>query len=143
MEAKSIGADAILLIAACLEKAQLRQLAQTAAALGLEVLMEVHAEEELDHWTPRIQLLGVNNRNLKTMAVSTQTSIEIFGSIPTEVLAISESGINDPAVIVELKDIGYKGFLMGEHFMQDAGRKKCREFVGGCALWRTCSRESP
>lgn len=130
VEAKSIGADAILLIAACLEKAQLRQLAQTAASLGLEVLMEVHEEEELDHWIPEIKLLGVNNRNLKTMAVSVQTSIEMFASIPTEVLAISESGINDPAVIVELKDIGYKGFLMGEHFMQDAAPgKKCQEFI--------------
>ncbi len=130
IEAKSIGADAILLIAACLEKDRLRQLAKTAADLGLEVLMEVHAEEELDHWTPEIKLVGVNNRNLKTMAVSVQTSIEMFPFIPTEALAISESGINDPAVIVELRDIGYKGFLMGEHFMQDAEpEKKCLEFI--------------
>ncbi|MBK7476365.1 MAG: indole-3-glycerol phosphate synthase TrpC [Haliscomenobacter sp.] len=130
VEAKSIGADAILLIAACLEKDRLRQLAQTAASLGLEVLMEVHAAEELDHWIPEIKLLGVNNRNLKTMTVSVQTSIELFASIPSEALAVSESGINDPAVIVELKDIGYKGFLMGEHFMQDAApEKKCQDFI--------------
>lgn len=130
IEARSIGADVVLLIAACLEKDRLRQLAEFARSLGMEVLMEVHDREELEHWNPCVDVVGVNNRNLKTMEVSIQTSIELLEYMPSESLRISESGINDPAVIVELKDRGFQGFLIGEYFMADAEPQlKCREFI--------------
>lgn len=130
IEAKAIGADAILLIAACLEKNQLRSLAQLAKSLGLEVLLEVHDRTELDHWNEYVDVIGVNNRNLKTFEVSIQTSIELLEAMPAEVVRISESGINDPAAIVELRNRGFQGFLIGENFMADpAPGEKCRAFI--------------
>lgn len=130
LEAKSIGADAVLLIAACLDSVQLRTLAQLAGSLGMEVLMEVHEGEELGHYNPFVHLVGVNNRNLKTMEVSVQTSFDLFDDIPSGVPAVSESGIDDPALIVSLKQLGYRGFLMGEYFMKHAvPQDACREFI--------------
>lgn len=118
LEAKAMGADVVLLIAACLEKSKLKTLGALAQSLGMEVLMEVHAAEELDLWNEHVTMVGVNNRNLKTMVVDVQTSFELFASIPSGVLAISESGIDDPALIVSLRQLGYRGFLMGEYFMK-------------------------
>lgn len=130
VEAKAIGADAILLIAACLEKKQLKSLAQLAKSLGLEVLLEVHDQQELDHWNEYVDVVGVNNRNLKTFEVNIQTSIELLEAMPAGVVRISESGINDPAVIVELRNRGFQGFLVGEYFMADAHPgEKCRAFI--------------
>lgn len=130
VEARSIGADAILLIAACLEKQQLADLASKAKALGLEVLMEIHAAEELEKLTSDVDVVGVNNRNLKDFSVSIQTSLELNDLIPAEFTRISESGINDPNAVVELQRAGFQGFLIGEHFMASANPPKtCREFI--------------
>lgn len=118
-EARAIGADVILLIAECLEAVQLRNLARTAKSLGLEVLMEVHSADQLAKLCPEIDVVGVNNRNLKNFQVSVQTSIDLFDQIPDEFLKISESGINNPQTILELKQVGFQGFLIGEYFMSD------------------------
>ncbi|MEH0158668.1 indole-3-glycerol phosphate synthase TrpC [Limibacter armeniacum] len=131
IEAKSIGADLVLLIAACLEPKKLKELAMTAKNLGLEVLMEVHNEDELKgHLNEHLDLVGVNNRNLKTFEVSVETSKRLSSLIPNEFLKISESGISDPSTIRELKDFGFDGFLIGENFMktEDPG-KACKEFI--------------
>jgi indole-3-glycerol phosphate synthase len=118
VEAKSIGADAILLIAASMTPERLSELAKFAHSLGLEVLMEVHDLEELQNFiTPNIDVVGVNNRNLKTMDVSIQTSIDLVEHIPTEFVKISESGIRNAATIHQLRSVGYQGFLIGESFM--------------------------
>jgi len=130
LEAKAIGADAILLIAACLGKKQLRSLAQLAKSLGLDVLLEVHDRTELDHWNEYVDIIGVNNRNLKTFDVSIQTSIDLLEEMPAGSVCISESGINDPAVIVDLRQRGFRGFLIGENFMaDDFPGEKCRAFI--------------
>ena len=129
-EAKSIGADAILLIAECLSKSSVKKLASLAKSLGLEVLMEIHSEDQLDKLCPELDLIGVNNRNLKTFKVSIQNSIDLYSKIPTEFVRISESGINDPKSVVQLKACGYQGFLIGEYFMKSANPgKKCANFV--------------
>jgi indole-3-glycerol phosphate synthase len=118
-EARAIGADVILLIAECLDAAALRSLAQRAKSLGLEVLMEVHSSDQLAKLCPEVDVVGVNNRNLKTFEVSVQTSLELFEQIPDDFLKISESGINKPQTILELKQVGFQGFLIGEYFMSD------------------------
>lgn len=119
IEAKSIGADAILLIAAALEPARLKELAAFAKGLELEVLMEVHGKEELDsHLNEHLDVVGVNNRNLKTFDVSVDTSRDLANAIPDQFVKISESGISNPETIVDLKSHGYKGFLIGETFMK-------------------------
>ncbi len=129
-EARAIGADVVLLIAECLEKEQLKELAQRARSLGMEVLMEVHSREELAKVNEYIDIVGVNNRNLKDFSVSIATSINLSDAIPNELIKISESGISDPNAIVKLKKTGYQGFLIGEHFMASADpAKACREFI--------------
>ena len=130
IEAKSIGADVILLIAECLEKDQVLQLAKQAKALGLEVLLEIHSEEQLEKLNEFVDVVGVNNRNLKDFSVSIQTSIDLFSKIPDDFLKISESGISDANAIVELKQVGFQGFLIGEYFMKSADpAKTCRELI--------------
>ncbi|MES2732615.1 MAG: indole-3-glycerol phosphate synthase TrpC [Bacteroidota bacterium] len=131
IEAKSIGADAILLIAAVLEPKEVERLAQTAHSLGLEVLLEVHNLQELEaSLSPHIDLVGVNNRNLKDFSVSIETSIELANAIPGEFIKISESGISQPQTIRRLQEVGYKGFLMGETFMKNSRPEKaCADFV--------------
>lgn len=131
LESRSIGADVILLIAAALSPQKLLHLAKFARSLQMEVLMEVHNETELnENLNEYISLVGVNNRNLQTFETDVSTSIKLAGSIPDEFVKISESGINDPATIVKLKESGFQGFLMGEYFMQ-FGRpeKACEEFI--------------
>lgn len=118
VEAKSIGADVILLIAACLSPLQVKQFASTAKSLGLEVLLEIHNDAELNHICNEVDFVGVNNRNLKTFDVSIQPSLELISKIPTDKLAISESGISDVETILILKAAGFKGFLIGENFMK-------------------------
>jgi indole-3-glycerol phosphate synthase len=118
-ESRAYGADAILLIAAVLEREELMVLAQLAHQLGLEVLLELHSEEELkrsdlDH----VDLVGVNNRNLKTFEVSLSSSKLLAPLIPDDKVKISESGISSINAIRELKQFGYKGFLIGENFMR-------------------------
>lgn len=119
-EAKSIGADAILLIAAVLTSEQLRTLTEFAHSLKLEVLLEVHDEEELKKSLDAdADLIGVNNRNLKTFEVSLDTSKRLAKLIPDSVVKVSESGLSKPDSIIELRQSGYEGFLMGENFMKD------------------------
>jgi indole-3-glycerol phosphate synthase len=119
VEAKSIGADAILLIAAALPVKRLNELALFAKSLGLEILMEVHTAEELtSNHEAEVDLVGVNNRDLKTFVVSLEISKKLAPFMPKEKVLISESGIDSPAAIVELRKHGYEGFLMGETFMK-------------------------
>jgi indole-3-glycerol phosphate synthase len=119
IEAKSIGADAILLIAAALEPKTAEELATFAHSLGLEVLLEVHDEEELKRVSDvDADLVGVNNRSLKTFEVSIDVSKRLAPLIPGEKVKVSESGLSKPEVIAELKDAGYEGFLIGETFMK-------------------------
>lgn len=135
-EAKAIGADAILLIAAALEPARLKTLAEFAKSLGLETLLEVHNEDELNtSINQHIDLVGVNNRNLKTFEVDINTSLTLADKIPSDFVKVSESGISEPENIIELKKAGYSGFLMGERFMQ-SGRpwKSCENFIEN--LWK-------
>lgn len=120
IEARSIGADAILLIAALLDKAQLAALHSTARNLGLEVLIEVHGKEELDKLPSGEFILGVNNRNLKSMEVDLHTSKEIAQLLGNQYTKVSESGLKSPEQVMELKGLGYKGFLIGEAFMQSS-----------------------
>ncbi len=130
IEAKSIGADAVLLIAECLEKQQLATLANTAKKLGLEVLMEVHSKEQLDKFTDDVDIVGVNNRNLKTFEVSLDNSLSIIEDIPSYAVRISESGISKPESIITLRKAGFQGFLIGSHFMRtDNPAKACRQFI--------------
>ena len=124
-ESKAFGADVILLIAALLSPKQIQTFTKTAKALGLEVLLEVHNEEELQRSLVQgIDLVGVNNRNLKTFEVDLNTSRDLSNKIPSEFLKISESGISEVSSIQELKTFGYEGFLIGENFMRTADPAK-------------------
>lgn len=131
IEAKSIGADAILLIAAALEPSRLKSLASFAKTFGLEVLLEVHDEKELqDNLEAQPDMFGVNNRNLKTFDVSVEISKQLAPLIPPSAVKVSESGISNPETIIELKSYGYEGFLMGENFMKHSQPEKaCKEFI--------------
>ncbi|MEM9919000.1 MAG: indole-3-glycerol phosphate synthase TrpC [Bacteroidota bacterium] len=130
IEARSIGADAVLLIAECLEKDQLDALAKKAKSLGLEVLMEIHSGDQLDKLSEAVDLVGVNNRNLKDFSVDIQTSLELADQIPNNLVKISESGISSADAILRLKEVGYAGFLIGEHFMKTPNPpKSCAALV--------------
>jgi indole-3-glycerol phosphate synthase len=132
IEAKSIGADAILLIAAILEPQRAKELARFAHSFGLEVLFEVHAAEELyPQLFSEVDLIGVNNRDLKSFEVSLDVSRKLEKLIPKEVLKISESGISSTEAIDELRGIGFDGFLMGENFMKHSRPEDAaKEFIG-------------
>ncbi|CAN5466315.1 indole-3-glycerol phosphate synthase TrpC [soil metagenome] len=117
-EAKSIGADVILLIAACLTPQQIKEFAALSKELELEVLLEIHNEEELEHICADVDFVGVNNRNLKTFEVDINTSLQLLPHIPKDKLAIAESGISNVDTIVTLRQAGFKGFLIGENFMK-------------------------
>lgn len=130
LEAKSIGASAILLIAACLSQRKLGELATFAKSLGLDVLMEVHSEEELKKLHQNIDIVGVNNRDLTTFEVNLKTSIDLFDVIPNNFVKISESGISHPQSIIQLKEVGFQGFLIGEAFMKTENpMKSCQAFI--------------
>lgn len=119
IEAKSYGADAILLIAAILTQEEIKQFSQLAKGLNLDVLLEVHNENELQKSImPSLDMIGVNNRNLKTFEVSLDTSKTLSTKIPDEFVKVSESGISDIQSIQTLKTYGYQGFLIGENFMK-------------------------
>lgn len=118
VEAKAYGADVILLIAANLSPLEVKNLAAEAKNLSLEVLLEIHNESELDHICDDVDMVGVNNRNLKTFEVSIETSVRLSNLIPGNKIKISESGIGNADTIRELRKYGYQGFLMGENFMK-------------------------
>ena len=118
VESKSIGADTILLIAAILEEKTILNFSRLARSLGLEVILEIHEQDELDKVNNYINIIGVNNRNLKTFEVNTDASERLSEKIPNGFLKISESGISSPLVIEKLRKAGFNGFLMGEKFMK-------------------------
>jgi indole-3-glycerol phosphate synthase len=119
LEAKAYGADLILLIAAVLNRAEIQALSTFAQSLGMEVLLEVHDKAELEKSImPSLDMIGVNNRNLKTFEVSLDTSISLAKDIPNEFVKVSESGIGEVSAVKMLQNHGYRGFLMGEHFMK-------------------------
>jgi indole-3-glycerol phosphate synthase len=129
-EAKAIGADAILLIAECLETEEVANLSRVANELNLEVLLEIHSATQLEKITQNVQVIGVNNRNLETFQTDIYTSIELVDKLPQDLVKISESGISKASVIGELMGFGFDGFLIGEHFMmsEDPG-KECAEMI--------------
>ena len=118
LEARASGADVILLIAACLSPSQVVDLGGFAKSLGLEVLLEIHNEEELEHVCAEVDLVGVNNRDLKTFSVDIERSVHLSAMIPGNKHKISESGISDVANIQYLRSYGFDGFLIGENFMK-------------------------
>jgi indole-3-glycerol phosphate synthase len=121
LEAKSIGADAILLIAAVLSPAKIKEFASVAHSLGLEVLLEVHNQGELlSNLESTADLIGVNNRNLQTFEVGVSVSEELAPLIPKEFVAVSESGLDSPHTLMKLRKLGYQGFLIGQTFMESA-----------------------
>ena len=119
IESKAFGADVILLIAACLSTNEVKQLAAFAKHLGLEVLLEIHHESELEHICDEIDIVGINNRNLKTFKVDIAHSIALSKKIPSHKIKISESGLHEVSTIHHLKGNGFSGFLMGEKFMKE------------------------
>ena len=131
LEAKSNGADAILLIAAVLSRQKIKQLSEFAQSLALEVLLEVHDQQELEKSImPSLDLIGVNNRNLKTFEVSLQNSIDLANHIPDDFVKISESGLTTTDDIKLLKNNGFQGFLIGENFMKtDNPGKSLAQFI--------------
>lgn len=118
IEAKAYGASVILLIAACLSKDEVRELGRFAKSLGLEVLLEIHDETELDYAGDYADMIGVNNRNLKNFEVTLDHSIELIRKLPSDKIVIAESGISSVKDIVQLKEAGFNGFLIGEYFMK-------------------------
>ncbi|MHA4809838.1 indole-3-glycerol phosphate synthase TrpC [Flavitalea flava] len=119
LEARAMGADVILLIAACLTPAEVKKLAVFARSLGLEVLLEIHNEAELEHICEETVLVGVNNRDLKTFTVDVERSVQLSKKIPAGKITISESGISKTEAILHLRKSGFKGFLIGENFMRE------------------------
>ena len=133
LEAKAYGADVILLIAAILTRDDIKKFSEFAKSLKLDVLLEVHNEEELQKSImPSIDMLGVNNRNLKTFDVSLNTSKNLSSKIPDDFVKVSESGISSIEAIKELQPYGYQGFLIGENFMKtDNPGASATEFIKG------------
>lgn len=131
LEAKSNGADAILLIAAVLSKQEIKSLSEFAHSIALEVLLEVHNQTELEKSImPSLDIIGVNNRNLKTFEVSLLNSVELASLIPDDFVKISESGLSNTEDIKMLKSIGYQGFLIGENFMKTTNPgESLKEFI--------------
>lgn len=131
LEAKAYGADVILLIAAILDRNEIKQFSELSKSLNLNVLLEIHNEEELHKSImPSLDMLGVNNRDLKTFQVSLETSKKLSTKIPDDFVKVSESGISSTSAIKELQPYGYKGFLIGENFMKtDNPGKEAETFI--------------
>jgi indole-3-glycerol phosphate synthase len=129
-EAAWLKADVILLIAAVLSKEEIISLTSAAHAFGLEVLLELHDESELEKIDSRVDLIGINNRNLKDFSVDTERSLKLLGRLPADTVKIAESGLSEPETVNHLRQGGFLGFLMGENFMkeEDPG-KACLEFI--------------
>lgn len=117
-QAKIVGADAILLIAAALEQQKCNELAIQAHELGLEVLLEIHSTDELPYINKEIDMVGINNRNLGTFFTDVENSFRLAGQLPQDTVLVSESGISDPDTVKRLRNAGFKGFLIGETFMK-------------------------
>lgn len=126
-EAKSIGADVVLLIASCLSPAQVQEFTDLAQELKMEVLLEIHTEDELKHFNSKIHLVGINNRNLKDFKVDLQHSVQLKNQLPKGVLSVAESGIYSLKDFQFLKEKGFDSFLMGEYFMKNTNPAKAFE----------------
>jgi len=134
-EAKSIGADVILLIASCLSPNQVSEFTDLAHQLNLEVLLEIHSEEELIHINKNVDFVGINNRNLKDFKVDLQHSVNLKNQLPEDILSIAESGIYNEEDFRFLKEKGLDGFLMGEYFMKDDNPgKKFGQFISNVTI---------
>lgn len=124
------GASAILLIAACLKKQDCKRLMNKAHELGMEVLLEMHAEAELEYADLEPDLCGINNRNLGSFVTDVDNSFRLSELLPKDAVKVSESGISDPLTVKHLRSAGFRGFLMGEHFMRSADPgKSLSEFI--------------
>jgi indole-3-glycerol phosphate synthase len=134
-EAKAAGADAVLLIVTALDRGLLGQLMRRAAEIGLDVLVEVHESQELVVALDLgARMVGVNNRNLRTLQVDVQASETLITLMPSGVVAISESGLRIPADVLRLRALGYRAFLIGERFMAtDNPGAELRKLLQGCA----------
>lgn len=133
-EAKSIGADVVLLIAACLSPVQVQEFTELSHELGLEVLLEIHTEEELKCFNKNIDLVGINNRNLQNFKVDLQHSVDLKNLLPAGTLSVAESGIYSVQDYQFLKSKGFDGFLMGEYFMKNENPgQKFEEFLSHLA----------
>ena len=117
-QAKIVGADAVLLIAAALKQEKCQDLAEQAHELGLEVLLEIHSAEELPYINSKIDMIGINNRNLGTFFTDVENSFRLAGQLPQDAVLVSESGISDPEIVNRLRAAGFRGFLIGETFMK-------------------------
>ncbi|WP_291121238.1 indole-3-glycerol phosphate synthase TrpC [Empedobacter sp. UBA7248] len=126
-ETKAIGADLMLLIAECLTKDEVYHLAKTAKEIGLEVLLELHSEDQLEKVNEFIDLIGINNRNLKNFEVDIEKSKQILKQLPTDLIKVAESGISDPKTVKELRQAGFQAFLIGENFMKAENPTKAFE----------------
>lgn len=118
LQARKCGASAVLLIAACLTKAECRDLLRKAHDLGLQVLLEMHSEEELEYADFEPDMCGINNRNLGTFITKVENSFRLAELLPKNACKVSESGISNPATVKELISAGFNGFLIGENFMK-------------------------
>ena len=135
-QARLCGASAVLLIAACLSKEECRTLLGTAHEIGLEVLLEMHSERDLDYAVQEPDMYGINNRNLGTFVTDVNNSFKLADRLPQEVCKVSESGISNPRTITLLKSSGFNGFLIGEAFMKhdDPGAKSALCQHGSCSI---------
>jgi len=132
-EAKAIGADVILLIGAVLSKDESQKLCDLAHALNLEVLYEVHDQSEISKIPENVDIVGINNRDLKAFKVDFKYSKKIYDQLPQDVMKISESGISQASTILDLHQKGFQGFLIGETFMKTADPgKSCQDFISEC-----------
>jgi indole-3-glycerol phosphate synthase len=139
VEAKSIGADAILLIAAILTKETIVEYTKIATSMGLEVLLELHDADEIHKIPAENVLIGINNRNLKTMETDVQTSFRLLSMLPAESVKVAESGINTAETICSLKQAGFNGFLIGEYFMQQTRPNlACRKLINQFRRLESC-----
>lgn len=120
LQAKAAQADAVLLIAAALSKEECSTLACEAHKLGLEVLLEMHHEDELDYVNEYVDMAGINNRNLGTFHTDVENSFRMAEKLPADILKVSESGISNPQTVKLLRQEGFRGFLIGETFMKTA-----------------------
>ena len=130
-QSKMMGADVILLIAACLTAEDIANFTAIAHNLDMEVLLEIHSEAELASICADVDVIGVNNRNLKTFVTDIRHTIELSNRIPDRFLKISESGLSRPETVIQLRQAGFRGFLMGENFMKTNNPgESLREFIG-------------
>ena len=129
-ESRMLNADVILLIAAVLDKGEISRFTAIAHELGMEVLLELHDESEIGKIDPDVDMIGINNRNLKDFKVDMDRSVKLLNQLPPQAIKISESGLSDPSTVDFLRNQGFQGFLMGENFMKTANPAlACEDFI--------------